>query len=119
MLTLDILPSNLAVECAMDHKITRFIQQRLEKEIDAKEVDRFFGNLLCRHSRDAVAQQADFTRLITDMYANYVLQKMLAKLDQEQLDVVFFCTMNDLAEYIAHKHACRVVQVALEVFIPP
>ena len=48
MLTLDILPTNMTVECAMDQKITRFIQQRLEIPPESKEVDRFFDNLLLR-----------------------------------------------------------------------
>lgn len=57
MLTLDILPSNMTVECAMDHKITRFIQERLEKQLDEKELERFVMNLFCRHRAHDVDSQ--------------------------------------------------------------
>lgn len=119
MLTLDILPSNMTVECAMDQKITRFIQQRLEVievATESKEVDRFFQNLLLRHGDTVESQQGIFCRLIKDVYANYVLQKLFLRLDEHQKEIVFKNIVPLLTDFVTHKHACRVVQEALDVF---
>lgn len=112
-LTLDIV-QDMAFECSIDQKCSRFIQDRLKLSIDIKEEERFYDKLLKDPS-------IDFSRLMTDQNGNYILQLILQNTQKQENGSIyqkflFDQIMENLYEFAVHKHACRVIQTCFDVF---
>lgn len=65
------------IDCCLDQKVTRFIQERLDRQLKQSEFENFFNNLLQVNQSNKRRQQLVFDKIITDMYGNYILQKLL------------------------------------------
>lgn len=98
--------SNHVVEFATDQHGSRFIQQKLESaSVEDKES-------VLKHSL------TDAQRLMTDVFGNYVVQKLLDHGGEKAVKLIAEELQGRMLVLSLHMYGCRVVQKALEVLEP-
>ena len=107
-MTLDIV-QDYAMECSMDPKASRFIQDRLALNIDQEEQRRFYDKLL---------SDIRMSQLMIDLSGNYVVQRILEN-DDKVHEKVLEHLRGRIVFNSKHRHGCRVVQVAFKEFKNP
>lgn len=98
--------SENVVEFATDQHGSRFIQQKLESASN--------------EDRESILRYAlvDAHRLMTDVFGNYVVQKLLDYGGTRAIDLIACELKGRMLVLSLHMYGCRVVQKALEVLEP-
>lgn len=95
-----------SVEFAQDQEGSRFIQRAVDTAASA-EVDALFREIF--HSP---------LDLVTDIFGNYVLQKLLEIGNEQQLEYAATRLQNNVVSLTLQTYGCRVIQKCIEVMPP-